>query len=78
MRKWRRDLGAWLRIGWLVLAADVVYWLWMTGHIGEPGPQGWWGTLNVFLYYGGALLFVVLLVVSLLVRHADERERSVS
>jgi hypothetical protein len=48
------------------------------GHTGEPGPQGWWGTLNVFLYYGGALLFVVLLVVSLLVRHANERERSVS
>lgn len=66
-------LSAWLRVGWLVLAADVVYWLWMMGHTDEPGPHGWWGTLNIFLYFGGALLFVVLVVVSLLVWHANER-----
>jgi hypothetical protein len=36
-------LSAWLRIGWLVLAADVVYFGWMVGHTGEPGSEGWWG-----------------------------------
>jgi hypothetical protein len=71
-------LSAWLRIGWLVLAADAVYFGWMLGHTGEPGPEGWWGTLNIFLYYGGALLFVVLLIVSLLVWHANERRRTLS
>ena len=72
------NLSVWLRIGWLVLAADVVYFGWMVGHTGEPGPEGWWGTLNIFLYYSGALLFVVLLIVSLLVWHANERERTLS
>jgi hypothetical protein len=36
---------------------------------------GWWGHLNISLYYGGALLFVVLLIVSLIVWRAKERER---
>ena len=70
------SLSAWLRIGWLVLAADVVYFGWMMGHTGEPGPEGWSGYLNIFLYWGGALLFIVLLIVSLIVWRANERERT--
>lgn len=72
------SLSAWLRIGWLVLAADVVYWIVISGHTGEPGPRGWWGTLNIFLYYGGALLFVFLLVVSYVAWRVNQRERTLS
>ena len=71
------SLSAWLRIGWLVLAADFVYWLWLMGQP-EPGPEGWWGRLNIVLYFGGALLFVVLLIVSLIVWRVNERERTLS
>ena len=67
------SLSAWLRIGWLVLLADVVYWLWLTGHTGEPGPEGWWGYLNILLYWGGTFLFVVLLI-SYLVWRVNQRE----
>jgi hypothetical protein len=72
------SVGAWLRIGWLVWAADVVYFGWMMGHTGEPGPEGWWGRLNIVLYFGGAVLFVVLLIVSLIVWRATERERTLN
>src|SRR5262249_37371181 len=70
------SLSAWLRIGWLVFAADVVYWFWLMGQP-EPGP-GWWGRLNIVLYFGGALLFVVLIIIGLIVWRATEREQTLS
>lgn len=72
------QLRPWLRAGWLLVLADIVYWLWLMGHADEPGPQGWWGTLNIFLFYGGALVFVLLVVVSLLAWRANERQRASS
>lgn len=69
------SLSAWLRIGWLLLLADVVYWLWLMGHAGEPGPEGWWGYLNILLYWGGAFLFIVLLVVSYIVWRVNQRDQ---
>lgn len=67
-------LSAWLRIGWLVLVADVVYFGWLMGQLEEPGPEGWWGSLNIFLYWGGALLFLVLLIVSYIDWRMKQRE----
>jgi hypothetical protein len=72
------SLGTWLRPGWLVLAADVAYWLWQLRQAEEQQLSSWHATLNIFLYWGGALLFVVLLIVSLIVWRANERERTLS
>jgi hypothetical protein len=68
------SLSAWLRIGWLVLAADVVYWLWLMGSTGEPGPEGWWGYLNMVTFYGGWFLFAVLLLFSYGVWRVNQRQ----
>jgi D-alanyl-lipoteichoic acid acyltransferase DltB (MBOAT superfamily) len=73
------SLSAWVRVGWLALAADFLYW-----RLGGSGPlddnEGsvpqWHSILNAVLWYGGALLFVVLLVVSYLLWRANERERT--
>jgi hypothetical protein len=68
------SLSVWLRVGWLVLLADVAYWLWLMGHTGKPGPEGSWGYLNIITFYGGWLLFGVLLVVSYGVWRVNQRE----
>ena len=70
------SLSAWLRIGLLVFTADFVYWFFLMGQP-EPGPEGWWGRLNIVLYFGGALLFVVI-IISLIVWRANEREQTLS
>lgn len=73
------SLGAWVRVGWLALAADFLYW-----RLGGAGllddnegniPQ-WHGILNAVLWYGGLLLFLVLLVLSWLLWRVNERERA--
>jgi hypothetical protein len=71
------SLSAWIRIGWLVLAADFVYWM-----FGGAGPlddagyiSSWHATLNEVLYFGGWILFLVLLVLSYLLWRVNERER---
>jgi heme/copper-type cytochrome/quinol oxidase subunit 2 len=68
------SLNAWLRLGWLVLAADLVYWLWELRQPEEQQLSSWHAALNIVLYYGGAILFVVLLVVSYLVWRVNQRE----
>jgi hypothetical protein len=72
------SLSTALRLGWLVLAADFAYfWLGGAGPLDDaPGPpiSDWHATLNAILYFGGGVLFVVLLVLSLLLWHANERE----
>lgn len=68
------SLTAWLRLGWLVLAADFAYWL---AQLRQPEDQelsSWHSTLNIFLYWGGAILFVLLLVASYMVWRAKQRE----
>jgi hypothetical protein len=75
-------LSAWLRIGWLALAADFLYW-WLGGAgplddaPGRPISQ-LHAALNVVLYFGGAVLFLVLLVLSWLRWRANERERALN
>lgn len=71
-------LSGWVRAGWLALAADFLYW-----RLGGAGPlddnEGnvpqWHGILNAVLWYGGGLLFVVLLALSYLLWRANQRER---
>lgn len=69
------SLNALLRLGWLVLGADFAYWLW---ELRQPEGQqlsSWHAALNIVLYYGGALLFVALIVVSYIVWRIDQRGR---
>ena len=70
------SLRAWLRIGWLLLAADFAYWLWQLRQPEDEQLPSWHATLNFVLYYGGALLFVALFVVSYLLWRVNERERT--
>jgi hypothetical protein len=72
------SLSAWLRLGWLVLAADVAYWMFGgAGPLDDGGPpiSSWHATLNEVLYFGGWVLFLVLLVLSYLRWRVNERER---
>lgn len=69
------SLSALLRVGGLVLAADFAYWLWQLRQPEDEQLPSWQASLNIVLY-GGALLLVVLLIVSLLVWRANERERA--
>jgi hypothetical protein len=73
------SLRTWLRIGWLALAADFAYWLFGgAGAFDDSGPpiSRWHGTLNEFLYFGGWVLFFVLVVLSYLLWRINERERT--
>lgn len=67
-------MNAWLRVGWLVLAADVLYWLWELRQPEEQRLSSWHATLNIFLYWGGAILFVVLLLIGYVAWRVKQRE----
>lgn len=72
------SLRAWLRIGWLALAADFAYWMFGgAGPLDDAGPpiSRWHATLNAVLYFGGGVLFLILLVLSYLRWRVNERER---
>lgn len=72
-------LSAWLRVGWLVFAADVAYWMFGgSGALDDTGPpiSSWHATVNAFLYFGGWVLFFALLVVSYLLWRVNERGRT--
>jgi len=47
------------------------------GPLDDAGPpiSGWHATLNEVLYFGGWVLFLVLLVLSYLLWRVNERER---
>jgi hypothetical protein len=73
------SISAWLRIGWLAFAADVAYWMFGgAGPLDDGGPpvSSWHATLNAILYFGGAVLFLVLLVLSYLVWRVNEGART--
>ena len=55
--------GWWLGLGWFAL---VAYWTWQLVRSDREFPSGWLGWLNLVLYLGSPLLFVVLLVFSAL------------
>jgi hypothetical protein len=73
----RMSLSAWLRIGWFIMAADVAYFLLGgTGQLDDTQSiSQWHERLNGVLWYGGALLFFVLLILSYLSWRVNERER---
>jgi hypothetical protein len=65
-------------LGWFALAADVAYW-WLGGagqldDVESISP--WHAILNEVLYFGGLVLFVVLLVLGWLLWRVNERERT--
>jgi heme/copper-type cytochrome/quinol oxidase subunit 2 len=71
--------SAWLRIGWIALAADVAYFMFGgAGALDDSGPpiSSWHATLNAFLYFGGGVLLLVLLVLSYLLWRVNERART--
>jgi hypothetical protein len=49
--------------------------LWELRQPEEQHLSSWHLTLNIILYYGGALLFVALLLVSYLVWRVNQRDR---
>jgi hypothetical protein len=58
--------GRWLALGWLALGADYVYLVWQLGRPENEFPSDWHASLNVVLFIGAPVLFVVLLVFSVL------------
>ena len=66
--------NGWIRLGWLVLAADFAYWSWQLRQPEEQQLSSWHAVLNIVLYYGGAALFVVLLCVSYITWRLNQRE----
>lgn len=55
----------WLRVGWLVFLADVVYWVWQIGHVNtESGLPEWHTVFNIVTVVGGSILLVALLLAS--------------
>jgi cytochrome c-type biogenesis protein CcmH/NrfG len=70
------SLSTWLRLGWLAVAADFLYWIWELRQPEEQQLSSWHADLNVALYYGGALLFVALLLVSYVAWRVNQRHRS--
>lgn len=69
------SLNALLRLGWLVLAADFLYWLWELRQPEEQRLSSWHATLDIVLYWGGGLLFVIVLLVSYVVWRVNQRGR---
>jgi hypothetical protein len=65
----------WLRLGWLILAADFAYWMWEGRQPEEQQLSTWHAGLNAFLYYGGAILFVGLLLASYVAWRVNQRAR---
>lgn len=64
-----------LRLGWSLVAADLVYWLWELRQPEEQQLSSWHANLNVVLYWGGGILFVVLLLVGYVAWRVDQRRR---
>ena len=51
------------RLAWLVLAADVAYWVWQMGHVNaESGLPTWHTILNIVTVCGGLVLLLALLL----------------
>lgn len=72
------SMRAWLRVGWLVLLADVAYWIWQMGHVNaESGLPSWHAAFNIATVVGGAILLVALLVGSYVAWRLNEHERYV-
>ena len=70
------SMRAWLRAGWLVLLADVAYWIWQMGHVNaESGLPRWHVAFNLATVVGGAILFVALLLGSYVVWRLNQNER---
>ncbi len=73
------SLSGWLKLGWLALAADAVYWLFGgAGAFDDSGPpiSDAHAAMNAVLYFGGWLLFAVLVVVSYLVWRVNAGPRA--
>ena len=68
------SLNGWLRLGWFFLAADFAYWLWELRQPEEQQLSSWHAALNIVLYWGGGILFFVLLLVSYVVWRVNQRE----
>jgi hypothetical protein len=68
-------LTRWLRVGWLILSADVLYWISGVAYKGEEEPLAdWQATLNSITYFGGLILFALLLVGSYIDWRRKQRE----
>ena len=64
----------WLRIGWLIVAADFLYWISGFAYGGEEQQMSdWHATVNTVTYLGGWLLVGLLLVGELIVWLAKPR-----
>jgi hypothetical protein len=64
-----------LRTGWLVFAGDVAFLLWSIQRYDERHLSAWHVRLDEVAYYGGALLFVVLIVLSISWSRVQARDR---
>ncbi len=72
------SLRAWLRVGWLVLAADAVYWRFGVGPLddNEQPISHWHGVLNAVTWYGGGIVFLVVLILHWIRWRENEPERA--
>jgi hypothetical protein len=68
-------LTRWLRIGWLVLLADVLYWISpVAGRDGDLPMADWHARFNTVTFFGGWILFALLLLGSYIAWVAKQRE----
>jgi hypothetical protein len=66
----------WLRIGWLIVAADFLYWISGLAYRGEEQPMSdWHATFNTVTYFGGWILVGLLVLGELIAWAVKPRER---
>lgn len=69
------SMRTWLRVGWVVLLADVAYWIWQMGHVdGESGLPSWHAAFNIATVVAGLVLFVALLLGSYFAWRPNQNE----
>jgi hypothetical protein len=63
-----------VRVGWAVLLADVVYWIWEVGHAdGDYRTPRWHAIFNTVTFYAGSILFATLLLASYAIWRWNQR-----
>ena len=69
------NLSRWLRIGWLILLADVLYWISPVGFTDGDLPMAdWHAWFNTVTFFGGWILFGCLLLGSYVAWVGKQRE----
>jgi len=68
-------LSRWLQVGWLIFAADLLYWLSPFAYTDGDLPMAdWHATFNSVTFFAGWILFGLLLLGSFIAWAVKQRE----